>query len=198
MKETKSFQWEQINSTGVLDLPTEGSVSNKLVLTRTWWVRLAPSFCCPDLSSCLLPGGQKHSMETEFKALLPKLNTRITKWFGDSRRTNLTVPTNQRWSVLFIIRLLLREQLWFYFTKLHSALAETEAQNHCTNKQNKKNPRSHKFEKIVPLCSQGDVVFQQGVENRVVSASLLLFCSFSSSVSSLPQSKRLGRKKGTG
>lgn len=37
------------------------------------------------------------------------------------------------------------------------------------------------------MCSQGEVVFQQGVENRVVSADLLLFCIFSSSASSLPE-----------
>lgn len=40
------------------------------------------------------------------------------------------------------------------------------------------------------MCSQGEVVFQQGVENRVVSADLLLFCSFSSSASSLPERER--------
>lgn len=38
---------------------------------------------------------------------------------------------------------------------------------HCKQKSN--------INWTVPLLSQGEVVFQQGVENRVVSADLLLF-----------------------
>lgn len=42
----------------------------------------------------------------------------------------------------------------------------------------------------VPLCSQGEVALQHGVENGVVSADLLLFCIFSSSASSLGRRQR--------
>lgn len=54
-----------------------------------------------------------------------------------------------------------------------------------TTRENK-----HRCCRTVPLCSQGNVVFQPGEDNGVVSADLLLFCSFSSSASSLPKRTR--------
>jgi len=42
---------------------------------------------------------------------------------------------------------------------------------------------------MVPLLSQGELRFQQGVENNVESPELFPFCSFSSSASSLHAEK---------
>lgn len=50
------------------------------------------------------------------------------------------------------------------------------------NKHDAQKGRDHG---TVPLCSQGEVALQHGVEKGVGSVDLLLFCSFSSSASSL-------------
>lgn len=50
---------------------------------------------------------------------------------------------------------------------------------------NKHDKQKGRVYRTVPLCSQGEVALQHGVENGVASVDLLLFCSFSSSASSL-------------
>lgn len=50
---------------------------------------------------------------------------------------------------------------------------------------NKHDKQKGRVSRTVPLCSQGEVALQHGVENGVASVDLLLFCSFSCSASSL-------------
>lgn len=63
-------------------------------------------------------------------------------------------------------------------------------EKHREKEQKRKNKRERGTQSRIPLWSQGEFMFQHGVENNMESPETVSFCSFSSSASSLMDEER--------
>lgn len=180
--------------------------TNIKTLTRLPCTRLCPSSLYSDLSSFLFPLRRKHSIWTGFEKWSTKTNKNKSweehNWFADRERETViykppeTEEREREWERLkerereregaeaegvCVTSVYSRTSIFFFCVTFQTRLS-------IDDKMQKGSWHAREQGlgyRTVPLCSQGEVVLQHGVENGVVSVDLLLFCSFSSSASSL-------------